>query len=206
MPQEMLEGNPWEKGTKTWVKEWVKDNVGRRGYDVILWGRWKQCEEEEEGDEATRRQTGGECPKGRNPPTSRKQMRRLGEPQRKACRIAEQQSEDDGNSKAGKPTSWPPPEVGEPPMGEPERPGVHNDKKRRAARLRKEENMTKREQTAKVRKEKATIRAKKKKEQEDILRKKGERLTRNQPKIVEWFSKEELGSRNAHAGGKTGVG
>ena len=62
----------------------------------------------------------------------------------------------------------PPPEVGEPPLGEPERPGVHNDKKRRAARLRKEENMTKREQTAKVRKEKATIRAKKKKEQEDI--------------------------------------
>ena len=90
-------------------------------------------------------------------------------------------------------------------MGKPERPGVQNGKKRRAARLRKEENMTKREQKAKVRKEKATIRAKKKKEQEDILRKKGERLTRNQPKIVEWF-KEGLGSRKAPAGGNSGVG
>ena len=74
------------------------------------------------------------------------------------------------------------------------------------ARLRKEENRTKREQKAKVRKEKAMIRAKKKKEQEEVLRKRGERLTRNQPKIVEWFRKEEPGSRNAHAGGKTGVG
>ena len=80
----MLEGNPWEKGTKTRVKEWVKDNVGRRGSDVILWGRWKRCEEEVEGDTATRRQTGGECPKGRNPPTSRKQASttaRRGKPQ-----------------------------------------------------------------------------------------------------------------------------
>ena len=84
--------------------------------------------------------------------------------------------------------------------------GVHNGKKRQAARLRKEENRTKREQKAKVRKEKAMIRAKKKKEQEEILRKRGERLTRNQPKIVEWFRKEEPGSRNAHVGGKTGVG
>ena len=36
MPQEMLEGNPWEKGTKTRVKEWVKDNVGRRGIANIM--------------------------------------------------------------------------------------------------------------------------------------------------------------------------
>ena len=84
MPQEMLEGNPWDKGTKTRVKEWVKDNVGGRGSDIILWGRWKHCDEEGEGEEAIRRKTGGEGPKGRNPPTSRKQMRKLGEPQRKA--------------------------------------------------------------------------------------------------------------------------
>ena len=114
--------------------------------------------------------------------------------------------EDDGNSEAGKPTSWPTPEVEGPPVRKPERPGVHNGKKRQAARLRKEENRTKREQKAKVRKEKAMIRAKKKKEQEEVLRKRGERLTRNQPKIVEWFRKEEPESRNAHAGGKTGVG
>ena len=91
-------------------------------------------------------------------------------------------------------------------MRKPERPGVHNGKKRQAARLRKEENRTKREQKAKVRKEKAMMRAKKKKEQEEILRQKGERLTKNQPKIVEWFRKEEGGPRKAHAGGKTGVG
>ena len=51
MPHEILEGNPWEKGTKTRVKEWVKDNVRRRGLDSILWGRWEQCEEEEDGEE-----------------------------------------------------------------------------------------------------------------------------------------------------------
>ena len=39
--------------------------------------------------------------------------------------------------------------------------GVHNGKKRQAARLRKEENRTKREQKAKVRKENAILRAKK---------------------------------------------
>ena len=42
MPHEILEGNPWEKGTKTRVKEWLKDNVRRRGLDSILWGRWEQ--------------------------------------------------------------------------------------------------------------------------------------------------------------------
>ena len=51
MPHEILEGNPWEKGTKTRVKEWLKDNVRRRGLDSILWGRWEQCEEEEDGEE-----------------------------------------------------------------------------------------------------------------------------------------------------------
>ena len=29
MPREMLEGNPWEKGTNMRVKVWVKDTVGR---------------------------------------------------------------------------------------------------------------------------------------------------------------------------------
>ena len=58
MPQEMLEGNPWDKGTKTRVKEWVKDNVGRRGSDIILWGRWKHNDEEGEGGEAIGKKTG----------------------------------------------------------------------------------------------------------------------------------------------------
>ena len=100
----------------------------------------------------------------------------------------------------------PPPEVDGPPVRKLTSPGVHNCKKRQAARSRKEEYRTKRELKAKVRKEKAIMRAKKKKEQEEILRKKGERLTKNQPKIVEWFRRDEGGQRKAHAGGKTGVG
>ena len=137
MPQEMLEGNPWDKGTKTRVKEWVKDNVGGRGSDIILWGRWKNCNEEGEGEEATRRKKGGEGPKGRNPPTSRKQMRKLGEPQRKACRLEEQQSEDEVNSTEGKPTSWPTPVAGGPTVGEPrqEWPDVSIGKERSVTRM-----------------------------------------------------------------------
>ena len=206
MPHEILEGNPWEKGTKTRVKEWVKDNVGRRGSDAILWGRWEQCEEEEEGEEGTGRKTGGESPKSRNPPTSRKQMRKLGEPQRKICRVAEQQMEDDSNSEAGKPTSWPPPGVDGPPVRKLTSPVVHKGNKRQTARIRKEKYRTKRELKAKMRKEKATMRAKKKKEQEEILRKKGERLTKKQPKILEWFRRNDGGQRKAHSGGKKGVG
>ena len=101
MPHEILEGNPWEKGTKTRVKEWVKDNVRRRGLDSILWGRWEQCEEEEEGEKETVRKTGVESPKSRNPPTSRKQLRKLGEPRRKICKVAEQQMAEDSNSERG---------------------------------------------------------------------------------------------------------
>ena len=63
MPQEILESNPWEKGMKTRVKEWVKDNVGRKGSDAIPWGRWEQCEEKDEGEEETGKMTGGESPR-----------------------------------------------------------------------------------------------------------------------------------------------
>ena len=50
MPRDLLEANPWEKGTKMRVKEWVKDNVGRRGEDMVLWGRWEAAGEAEEGE------------------------------------------------------------------------------------------------------------------------------------------------------------
>ena len=103
----------------------------------------------------------GESPKSRNPPTSRKQMRKLGEPQRKICRMAEQQMEDDGNSEAGKSTSWPPPGVDRPPMRKPTSPSVQNGNKRQATRIRKEEYRTKRELKAKMRKEKAKMKEKK---------------------------------------------
>ena len=104
-------------------------------------------------------------------------------------------------------------------MGEPhqEQPKVNGSKKMglkdglekdtaAQKRRRKEENQAKREQKAKARKEKQATKAKKAKEREESLRKKGERLTKNQPKIVGWFRKEGLGSRKTPAGGKTGVG
>ena len=75
-----------------------------------------------------------------------------------------------------------------------------------ARRRRKEENQAKREQKAKARKEKEAEKAKTRKERDERLRKKGERLTKNQPKIEGWFRKEGLGSRKTPAGGKTGVG
>ena len=40
MPIDLVQSNPWEKHTRRRVKEWVKDNVSRRGEDGILWGRW----------------------------------------------------------------------------------------------------------------------------------------------------------------------
>ena len=59
---------------------------------------------------------------------------------------------------------------------------------------------------AKMRKEKAAMRKKKKKEQEETMRKKGEKRTRNQPKIVKWLEKHDGGQRKTHPGGKKGVG
>ena len=97
MPQDILESNPWEKGTKRRVKEWVKDNVGRRGSEAILWGRWEKPEEREASEDKAEKATEEESPKNRNPPTSRKQMRKLGEPQRKVCRTLKQRSQPHGH-------------------------------------------------------------------------------------------------------------
>ena len=93
-------------------------------------------------------------------------MRKLGEPQRKICRLEEQRSEEETHSKAGKPTAWSTPVVGEPTLGKPhqQQPEVSGGKKMslkdgpekdNAAqkRRRKEENQVKREQKAKARKD-----------------------------------------------------
>ena len=45
IPQDILEGNPRERGTKVRVKEWVKENVKRRGADSV---RRKVCRIEKE--------------------------------------------------------------------------------------------------------------------------------------------------------------
>ena len=95
-----------------------------------------------------------ESPKSRNPPTSRKQMRKQGEPQRKICRVAEQQMEEGDNSEAGKSTSWPLPGADGPAMRKPTSPSVQNSNKRQTKRTRKEEYRMKTELKAKIRREK----------------------------------------------------
>ena len=53
MPREMLDLDPWQTGTRRRVKEWVKDNVGRRGEDPVLWGRWALVTDPGEGEHQT---------------------------------------------------------------------------------------------------------------------------------------------------------
>ena len=124
-------------------------------------------------------------PKNRDPPTSRKQMRRLGEPRRKICRIEEEQMPEDSNSQRGNSPPWPPPGAEGPLVRRLTSPTPQDGNKRQYARKRKEDYRTKRELKAKMRKEKAALKEKKRKEQEDMLRRKGERRTKNQPKMVE---------------------
>ena len=53
-----------------------------------------------------------------------------------------------------------------------------------------------------MKKEKVALKEKKRKELEDTLRKKGERLTKNQSKILEWFKRKRGGQQKSHTGGK----
>ena len=92
------------------------------------------------------------------------------------------------------------------PRRKPPSPAVQKGNNRQATRMKKEESRTKRELKAKMRKEKAMMKRKKKKEHEERMRKKGEKLTKNQPKIVEWLRSDGGGQRKAHTGGKKGVG
>ena len=48
MPVELRGRNPWKESTKKAVKTWVKENVGSRGEDHILWGRWQTAEAHED--------------------------------------------------------------------------------------------------------------------------------------------------------------
>ena len=76
MPASLRERNPWKESTTKAVKKWVKENVGSRGEDHVLWGRWKIAEAHEEGKEQKRKKK----------PTSNKQMKKCGEPLRKGKR------------------------------------------------------------------------------------------------------------------------
>jgi hypothetical protein len=120
IPQDILEGNPWERGTKVRVKEWVKENVKRKGADSILWGRWEEnaeweeCEDEEKREKSAEKRMGKESPKDRNPPTSNttnKQLKKRGEPCKKMGRIEEESAKDGDKTQAV--NSNPRPEPGE---------------------------------------------------------------------------------------------
>ena len=73
MPAELRERDPWKESMKKAVKSWVKEHVGSRGEDHILWGRWQIGNVQE----------GGKDQKRKKPPTSNKQMKKCGDPARK---------------------------------------------------------------------------------------------------------------------------
>ena len=75
MPAELMGRNPWKESTKKSVKNWVRENVGSRGEDHILWGRWQSANTQEELQVEEK--------KRKKPPTSIKQMKKWGEPLRK---------------------------------------------------------------------------------------------------------------------------
>ena len=77
---------------------------------------------------------------------------------------------------------------------------------RQKARARKEEYRRKVELKRKEKREKAAQKERKKKEREEAVRKKGEKRTKNQPKILDWFSKKEGEQRRQPMGGRKGVG
>ena len=208
IPQDILEGNPWERGTKMRVKEWVKENVKRKGADSILWGRWEEnaeweeCEDGENEENSSKKKRGEEGPKNRNPPTSNKQLRKLGEPRRKVCRVEDESPLDENKTQV----------VNSEPRPKPGEEGTHVTKSqqsgntRQRARKRKEEFRRKRELKAKEKKEKAAQKEKIRKEREEAVRRKGAKRTKNQPKILEWFRKQEGEQKRNPMGGRKGVG
>ena len=211
LPQEILEGTPREKGTKRRVKEWVKENVRRKGAAPILWGRWETEEEweeceENEGEElrlmSSKEGGAAEGKMKRKPPTSSKQLRKLGEPSKKVGRIEEDSTGGADITQAV--NSDPRPKPGE--EGSAEKARGQGANKRKNARKRKEEYRRKAELRKKEKKEKAAEKEKKRKEREEALRRKGEKKTKNQPKISIWFRKGDGGQRGQPVGGRQGVG
>ena len=138
----------------------------------------------------------------RKPLTSNKQLRKLGEPCKKVGRIEETSANDGDITHAV--NSDPRPKPGE--EGSAEKEKGHKDNKRKKARTRKEEYRRKAELRRKEKKEKAAQQEKKKKEREEALRRKGENKTKNQPKILVWFSKKDVEQQGQPVGGRKGVG
>ena len=131
-----------------------------------------------------------------------KQLKKLGEPCKKMGRIEEESAKDGDKTQAV--NSNPRPEPGE--EGTPAQETEQRGNRRKKARTRKEEYRQKVELRRKEKKEKAAQKEKKKKEREETLRRKGEKKTKNQPKILVWLSKKDAEQRGQPVGGRKGVG
>ena len=63
-----------------------------------LWEECEECEDGENKQNSSKKKRGEEGRKNRNPPTSNKQLRKLGEPRRKMCRVEEESALDENKT------------------------------------------------------------------------------------------------------------
>ena len=204
--EDMRSKDPWLATTKKLVREWVKENVARKGKDAVLWGKWDETDlEEEKLEDAYPRPTWTE-----------KQMRRRGEPPRKKIR----RDEDDKEVEGGTEETEDGVKEGGSKAGEA---ATEKDGKVTAAAPNKKELAKKKAERREKLKAKKDIRDKKKHERETRKReteekmiKIGEDKNRRQPKLRRWAigegglerkGKGEGQTRRVQkTGGKKGVG
>ena len=189
MPASLRERNPWKESTKKAVKTWVKENVGSRGEDHVLWGRWKIAEAHEEGKEQKRKKN----------PTSNKQMKKCGEPLRKGKREDLAMEEEPEKESMGK-----------------EKDQGAQKLTRKEERMRREERRVAREVRRKRTKENKLKREKKEKLSKEKLEKKGLKRNKNQLVLREWLKGGSMvlpkqggtggGKRTKKGGIKKGIG
>ena len=162
MPASLRERNPWKESTKKAVKTWVKENVGSRGEDHVLWGRWQIAGAPEEGKEQKRKKK----------PTSNKQMKKCGEPLRKGKRedLAMEEEEEPEKESMGK-----------------EKDQGAQKLTRKEERMRREERRVAREVRRKRTKENKLKREKKEKLAKEKLEKEGLKRNKNQLVLREWL-------------------
>ena len=167
MPQELKERDPWKDSTRKAIKAWVRENVGSRCEDHILWGRWEKKENEKE-----------EKPKGKRleAPTTRNQMKKCGEPRRK------QRKRD-----------WEAEEEKQPGPQETEEPQDAQESKqakkgtRVMNRKNKEDRRIAGEERRKKKKETKVRREKKIKQDREKLEDEGRKKNKNQLKLRDWL-------------------
>ena len=210
MPEDIRSRDPWLASTKKLVREWVKENVARKGEDAVLWGKWEERELEEEKLEEA-------CPR---PVWTEKQMKRRGEPPKKKIRRDENDTEaerwaDKTEDKEN--------EGGNKARGAETKAETNMVDKMMTTALSKKELAKKQSERREKLKIKKEIRAKKKMERELRKKEKEEKMigagadkNRRQPKLRKWARGEGGLEREGMAegqmrkvqrtGGKKGVG